>query len=375
MRSITQSHSVLSFLTFCVVAALFTSGCACGKSLLSQQLATPAVVFSSDIDDLIGGRGVVTNVAWDADGGRLAIGGSAGLWIYTNELGEIARLEGPTYGITTMAWSSDGNQLAAGGLDDTIWIWDMITYQPLATHGVAARGSLVSLAWSPESDKIASSSFAGPIRVINATTGQLLITLDDPAIETYGYASSIRSLSWHAERDWLAGATCPEGVYVWDTVTGQVIQHLTPTPSCVQAATWSPDGEHIASGGDTMRGRTDSLPGIWDFASGERLISFDGYTEAIYSVTWSPDGSQLATWSSDGLIRIEDASTGHTQGTLQGSTFLGDFASYSGHAIDWSPDGRWLASVGVDGIVRIWDMNTYEVLIAWQGFNGFVPAE
>lgn len=375
MRSIIQSYPVLSILTFCVAVALFISGCTCINPLSTHQLPTPTVVFSADIKDLIDGRGVVTNVAWDTVGDRLAISGNAGLWIYTDEFDEIAHLEGPAYGIDAMAWSPDGNQIAAGGADGTIWIWDMLTYQPLATHNVFPQRGVISLAWSPAGDMIASCPFAGPIQLIDAATGQLLITLDDPAIETYGNASSVRSLSWHIEQDWLVGATCPKGVFVWDAGTGQVVQHLTPTPSCVQAAAWSPDGERIASGGDTMRGRTDSPPGIWDFASGERLVSFDGYAETIYSVTWSPDGTQIATWSADGLIRIEDVRTGQTQTTLQGSVFLGDLASYCGHTIDWSPDGSRLVGVGVDGMVRLWDMDTYDLLIEWQGFNGFVPAE
>lgn len=340
------------------------------QTLVAQQLATPTLVFSPHITDLITGRGVVTAVVWDAGSDRFAVGGSAGIWIYTDTLEEIVHLQGPTYGVTALDWSADSSRLAAGGLDGTCWIWETATFQPVAVHETIACDNMASLAWNSDGSKLASSPFYGPPHIIDASTGAVLVALDDPASEIYGYPSTAWSLSWHPEQDWVVGATCPNGLYVWDAATGAVIWHVSPDATCAYAAAWSPDGSQIATSGDTMWSRTDRPPGIWDVATKEQVVTFAGYSEQIYALAWSPDGDRIATWGADETVRVEDAHTGHTLATLEGSTFSGDVASCYDHALAWSPDGRLLAHVGVDGYVRVWDMTTYELLNAWQGFNG-----
>ncbi|MGH2510857.1 MAG: WD40 repeat domain-containing protein, partial [Ktedonobacteraceae bacterium] len=97
-----------------------------------------------------------------------------------------------------------------------------------------------------------------------------------------------------------------------------------------------------ASAGDEMIVR------IWQIATEQTVAFCIGHQQAVRSLSWSPDSCFLASASSDGTVRIWEASTA-ARCLLTYPEHTGDITT-----ITWSPDSHCLASASLDGTVHIW---------------------
>ena len=66
----------------------------------------------------------------------------------------------------------------------------------------------------------------------------------------------------------------------------------------VNSLAFSPDGQHIASGGD------DGTLRLWDASNGKSLHVFHDHKQSVCSVAFSPDGQQIASGGFDGTLRL-----------------------------------------------------------------------
>ena len=98
---------------------------------------------------------------------------------------------------------------------------------------------------------------------------------------------------------------------LWDAVTGELKVTLTKSGYMVNSVAFSPDGTTVAS---TSGGWGDNTVHLWDAVTGELTGTLTGHEDVINSVTFSPDSSVLATGSWDGTIRLWDAVTGEHKG-------------------------------------------------------------
>ena len=74
------------------------------------------------------GKGYVRDVAWSPDRTLLAVGGTAGIWLYDAHTGaEVSLITGHSFRVNGIAFSPDGLTLASGSRDDTVRLWDVNT--------------------------------------------------------------------------------------------------------------------------------------------------------------------------------------------------------------------------------------------------------
>ena len=78
----------------------------------------------------------------------------------------------------------------------------------------------------------------------------------------------------------------------------------------------------------------------------KNVLETDGY---VYSLAYSPDGNTLAS-GGDSRIRLWDAATGNLINTFEGSPSV--------YSLAYSPDGRTLASGGRWRDVHLWNATT-----------------
>src|SRR5437016_3592039 len=77
--------------------------------------------------------------------------------------------------VLALAWSPDSQRIASAGSDDTVQIWDARTGQHFLTyHG--HTNTVEAVAWSQDGTRIASASFDDTVQVWHVATGQRILT-------------------------------------------------------------------------------------------------------------------------------------------------------------------------------------------------------
>ncbi|KAG9070331.1 hypothetical protein KI688_009668 [Linnemannia hyalina] len=321
----------------------------------------------------------------------------SGSWLRQANLSH-AQLEGVQFGelpylkaegpVKAFAYSPDGRMLgvAVWGEGLGISIYDTSTWERV--NLITAAEYVISVAFSPDSQRIASGDWGGLVRLWDCTSGEELLTME-------GHTDPIRSLAYSPCGNHIASVSDDKTVRLWDSGTGVCIFVLEGHTEWVASARFSPDGRQLISGsGDgTIRfwdsetgepgvvlrpslgeihslaispdgrwiasGHGDGNVRLWDMVSGSPDPVLQGHTNTVMGITFSPDGQLVATSSDDCRAMLWDASTGDII-----STFDGHLTYITGVA--FSPDGLTIASGSGDGTVRLWEASSSPSSIAIQ---------
>lgn len=249
-----------------------------------------------------------------------------------------------------------------------------------------------SVAFSPDSQQLASASHDRTVRLWDAMTGELLQTLQ-------GHTRGIYSVSFSPDGRQLATASQDTTVQLWDTLSGDILWTLRGHTKRVLTTAFSPDGKKLASRSD------DHMPRLWDTATGKLIRTFDGHTGPVCALNFSRDGRALVTVSKDKTIRhwsiqteepsivvyshknlfslevvspngqqIASASLSGRPGISLWNNSTHKQSWLYGHTgwvrkIAFSSDNRQLASSGDDSTVRLWDTKTGKCLQTFMGHS------
>lgn len=245
-----------------------------------------------------------------------------------------------------------------------------------------------ALAWSPDSQKVATAHNDRVVRVWNVREGSTLPIFELP------HKKFVVSVAWSRHGQLIAtGDTKADPVHIWDANTGQQLFEHYEHYSWPLALDWSPDDTHLVSAG--MDGRVL----LWDTATWQILKElqpdFPRYEKSFTCVLWHPDeriivfsqhSNGLCIWNGDTTKQIEFASARGGMGrclawrktdpdklaclmydgtvgiwSLHADRFIAFLPSSSKtmvngnfRCMDWSPGGHEIATAGGDQTVRIW---------------------
>ena len=294
--------------------------------------------------------------------------------------------------VLTASWSPNGYQIASGGYDTTVQVWGAFAWWPSLTYPLH-KDYVWSVAWSPDSTKIASAGgfHDKTVRIWDATNQNNLTTFNDytdgvnsviwspngkfiatggydktvqirdpfnntPPINTLvGHTDAVKSVAWSPDGKYIASASLDQTVIIWDASTGMLIKTLSHK-NYVKSVAWSHDSKFIASAtGDTTTGGSgEHLVYVWDATSKRLIRTYDGHNDGVATVAWSPVGEMIA--SAGGNIKTGDGDTSvQVWDAFTGKRVL----TYSGHhnmvnSVAWSPNGSYIASASWDRSVQVW---------------------
>jgi WD40 repeat protein len=298
-----------------------------------------------EINRLVGHQSAVQAVTYSPDQRLIASGGEdRRLRLWQSDGRSLKALYGHSDQIEAVAFSPDSRLIASASADQTLILWSR---EGERLHRlIGHRGAVLGVAFSPDGQTLASASQDGTVNLWSVT-GELLSTLS-------GHRDSVRALAFSSEGDLLATASDDQTVRLWNR-RGQLLQTLQGHSDGVATVAFNPTDRTLVSGSD------DGTLKIWQLTgssavtgsnavTGTLLRTLQGHRAGVQAVSFSPFGETIASASLDSTIKLWNR-----QGVL--------LATLRGHSkpvygLSFSRNGRTLVSASADETMRIWATKT-----------------
>jgi len=343
---------------------------------------------------LQGHSDIITQIAWSADGKRLASASKDHtIRLWNTETGELVSvLEGHTDIVLGIAWAPDGGTLASVSGDDTIKLWNTNTGQ---LRSQIEDGASNSIAWSPDGESFASVAkySHSKIKFWDARTGEqrkipekaearnIIGTIHggtNIVISNVNYTymnqssgnigvggqsfssrsrlqsfteilefQSISNLTWLTNERTVVLTRTQDPMELYDASTMQLSSTLEMSGSNVLNVACSPNSQILAAA------ILDGTIRLWEIETGLQTKILEGHADAVTSVSFSFDGQFFASKSLDDSVRIWRCDTWETIAIFHESTSHKWLSSLA-----FNPKLSTLATTGEkDNVIHIWELD------------------
>ena len=256
-------------------------------------------------------------------------------------------------GVLSVAYSPDGQYLATGDTNGEIILWEVNTGR-LKSRIRADSNWIRSIAYSPDGQYLASAGENQTIRIWSVVDDSCIQMIDD-------VQNQVWVVIFSPDDSKIATAGEDKTIKIWSVESGQCLNTFLGHSDCVRSVAFSPDGQYLASGSE------DKTIKIWSVESGQCLNTFTGHNNWVWSLAYSPDGQYLASGSADLTIKIWHLASSKCQQTLAGHRNWVQSIAYS-------PDGQYLASGSTDRTVKIWHLASSKCQQTLQGHSVWMRA-
>lgn len=270
--------------------------------------------------------------------------------------------------VRAAVFSPDSTRIATSSFDGTARLWGELG-QPIATlRGHKSR--VHDVAFSPDSSRLVTTSDNPEVRLWDRD-GKLLSTLQ-------AHTDGVWNAAYSSDGSRFATASSDGTARLWDidgkllaTLAGHTkgLRHVAFSRERIVTASWDNTARlwdrngkplatlpHFSAARRAAFSRDGQLfvtvahhYALLRNRDGKLLATLTGHTGDVWNAAFSPDGARIVTSSSDRTARLWDRE-GKPLATLQGHT---DRVGRS----TFSPDGRFIVTASDDRTARIWSFD------------------
>jgi WD40 repeat protein len=238
--------------------------------------------------ELPGSASWVEHVAFAPDGKRLATAAGKHVRLWSEDGQPLLETQAHPSTVTALQWSKGGSELATtcyGG----VYLWP---FAPGANpRHLPFKGSLLSIAWSPDEKVIACASQDCSVHFWRLDSGR--------DSEMSGYPFKPKALAWDVRSTMLATGG-DATICVWDFAgkgpEGSAPIQLATHKAEVVALAFHPRKAILASGSQ------DTGVALWEPRRSTQPIAFAFLDDAVEALAWSPKAPMLVGTDGDGSI-------------------------------------------------------------------------
>ncbi|KAL1915936.1 uncharacterized protein VTP21DRAFT_6324 [Calcarisporiella thermophila] len=169
-------------------------------------------------------------------------------------------------------WSS--TNILGVGLGSCVYLWNACTSKVTKLCDLSPHDQITSVAWTQKGSHLAIGTKKGTIQLWDAARCKRMRMLS-------GHLARVGALSWNEHV--LTSGSRDRVIYHRDVrAPDPYFRKLTEHRQEVCGLRWSPDGSHLASGGN------DNKLLVWDKFSDVSLHRFTEHTAAVKAIAWSP---------------------------------------------------------------------------------------
>jgi WD40 repeat protein len=237
-----------------------------------------------------GGAGWVEHVAWAPSGGRIATAAGRKVRLWSSDGAPLVETEPLGSTVSGLSFRDDGTALAA-------IVYGAVNIWPFVPGAKPKRfewkGSLISLAWSPDAKVIACGSQDGSVHFWRLASGR--------DSEMSGYPFKPKALAWDHESKLLATGGDATAT-VWDfrgkgPEGTHPIQLKAHKGVCTRLA-FSPRKSVLASGAQ------DASVLLWEPRRGPKPIGYAFLEDEVTALVWHPEHRGLLGGDASGTLRL-----------------------------------------------------------------------
>lgn len=249
-----------------------------------------------------------------------------------------------------LGFSSTGDKLAvAEDYGQTLDVFDVrkqsggrwSVTNAFKNHRLVHRAGVHSVDWSPDDQRMVSSSADKTVRVWSVKTGELV------AAPLY-HNAKVRSVRFSPDGNWLVTLDSAGEACLWDLRPSTAVAPALIHPAGVgiaNAIALSPDQSTVGTGDQ------GGMAAFWELSTGRLIQRMQGPKGHARTVSFSPDGKQMLASTDGGLVTVWSVPDGKVVRTLdsgkKGNCYWAEF----------SPDGKWIA-VAHEYSLALWDASS-----------------
>ncbi|MEZ6055266.1 MAG: protein kinase [Planctomycetaceae bacterium] len=296
----------------------------------------------------------IVDVAVSPDGRWIGAGVSNQVLIWDTTSGELHVTQTiPSTVVASLAFSPDSQRVAVGSSDRTIRVWNTVSnHLEFKFHWDFAFPCRV--AWSRDGQRLAGTA-GSIVRVWEVPRQPAERVVESGLLQPplAALTSTANCVAFSHDGQWLASSLGKNSITLRNAVTRDTVRTLEGHTAPVQTIAFTPDRQHLVSSGK------DRAIMLWDVKTGQLVRQFGPCSGEVLRIACNAQGTQIATGSQDHAIQIWNLANGELLNTLRGSAnAVCDVAFH--------PDGTQLVSCDHTR-VRVWNTETGKERLNLEG--------